>query len=331
MRNVVSTSEERSCWVFCFNHGTNDQKATNLMVTELLDAISSNASFKGLNPLNAVISKSITDDINFNNGQKETQAENHFEIFNKMEMEMTTNAFKNIDNKPKIDLTSPFPRSLESALHCGMSLDSLGEWEKLQSQDHYENEASRVPDKIRQNYAKHPDIFAHYENPLTRKAFVDLIQLSEEDTARLVLKCRLKGVTVTSVLSAAVLLVTSVFLQNRGGDKEEEEKEEGEERDREGAKKDDLNVRERRQENQIEGTLDIVDVENISVKQDEMKRKDEEKEKKEGEKEKDKEEVEGVGSQTLKFYLAVDSRPYGTLERTLLPFSYCYSTVLYNV
>lgn len=325
----MSTSEERSCWVFCFNHGTNDQKATNLMVTELLDVISSNAPFKGLNPSNAVISKLITDHIKFTNGRKETHVENHLETSNKVEMEMTTNAFKNIDNKPKTDWTSPFPRSLESALHCGMSLDSLGEWEKLQSQDYYENEASRVPDKIRQNYAKHPDIFAHYENPLTRKAFVDLIQLSEEDTARLMLKCRLKGVTVTSVLSAAVLLVTSVFLQNKGDGKEEEEKEEGEERDKEGAKRDDLNVRDRREENQLEGTLDIVD-ENISVKQDEMKGKDEEKEKKEGEKEKeaDKEEVEGVGSQTLKFYLAVDSRPYGALERTLLPFSYCYSTVL---
>lgn len=295
----MSSAGRESCWVFCFNHGTNDQKSANLMVTQLLDIIS--------NSSNTV--RSATADTGNTANRNRTE-----DI-----VAGITNTSKFIEISPNADPKSYFPPALESTLNVGTSAESLARWAEEESLDRHENEASSVPRKIRENYTKYPDRFEHYNKPHTRKAFVNLMKLSREETARLVSQCRSKGVTVTSLLSAAVLLTTSLFLQSSGddvsqrhcGEKKEKKKEEegheegkkvkGEEKEEEKVSvvcgevgSSDSYLKENKNTQKGDGG-DAVGNEIMDGKQDWCGKED------------------IIVSQTLRFYLAVDSRPYGTL------------------
>jgi hypothetical protein len=117
-----------------------------------------------------------------------------------------------------------FPPSMEVALSTDITVTKLFRWALPQIFSGPLKEASYVPSKLIQNYRDDPIKYKHYTDPNKRQSMIECLRLSKEETDALVSVCRSHDVTVTSALSAAMLSISSLFLQNgtvEGGKREE--------------------------------------------------------------------------------------------------------------
>jgi hypothetical protein len=117
-----------------------------------------------------------------------------------------------------------FPPSMEVALSTDITVTKLFRWALPQIFSGPLKEASYVPSKLIQNYRDDPIKYKHYTDPNKRQSTIQCLRLSKEETDALVSVCRSHNVTVTSALSAAMLSISSLFLQNgnvEGGKREE--------------------------------------------------------------------------------------------------------------
>lgn len=117
-----------------------------------------------------------------------------------------------------------FPPSMEVALSTDITVTKLFRWALPQIFSGPLKEASYVPSKLIQNYKDDPIKYKHYTDPNKRQSMIECLRLSKEETDALVSVCRSHDVTVTSALSAAMLSISSLFLQNgtvEGGKREE--------------------------------------------------------------------------------------------------------------
>ena len=183
MKNYSTKSKKKTIWVFCFNHGINDQKAINVLVAELLDYIYS-----------------------YPHPSKVMENQNHTGQVTKEKKALS------------------FPPSMEVALSTDITMTKLFRWALPQIFSGPLKEASYVPSKLTQNYKDDPIKYKHYTDPNKRQSMIECLRLSKEETDALVSVCRSHDVTVTSALSAAMLSICSLFLQNgtvEGGKREE--------------------------------------------------------------------------------------------------------------
>lgn len=76
-----------------------------------------------------------------------------------------------------------------------------------------------VPRRIEEGLKTHPESFLRYTDPDQRRTICELVTLSEEATARLRRRSKEEGVTVTSALTAAMLVINSLLLQENSNSK----------------------------------------------------------------------------------------------------------------
>lgn len=183
MKNIQTSSRTKSCWILCFNHGLLDQKSTNLLVAELMASIHLSASMQ-----NSHLSKSD------NSENKEGDTTHHSKI------EPATK--------------KPLPPAVEAVVAKNTGLFAILQWMIPQFLEQPLKECSSIPLQITKNYADDPVKYAHNANPQSRRAIIRTFRLSQAETEGLLQRSRDNSVTVTSALSAAVLAVTSLFLQN---------------------------------------------------------------------------------------------------------------------
>eukprot|EP01038_Epipyxis_sp_PR26KG_P010295 gene10295-13840_t len=153
LTNVVCNETKKSAWVFCVNHGIDDQQSINILVNDIL--------------INHSIDRS--------------------------------NA--SINNKPL-----KFPDSIETVV----APEWLGIRTMLWAVYQICNSLSfaAMKPKIIKN------INNSIANPNKRKTFCKFFKLSTDDTKQLIKLSKLNKVTVTNVLSAAMLLITNLAIQN---------------------------------------------------------------------------------------------------------------------
>ena len=190
MKNISTKDKKRSCWIFCFNHGIDDQQSTNIIVNELMDFAQSQA---------------IADD----------RAVRRY-----CEDEMKSDSALATSNQASAKNLYPLPPSMEVACGQGITKSKLFQWALPHIFTTPLREAPYVAMKSINDYKANPSTHAHFKAGHERKTFIETFKMSREETSKLVYVCRSHGVTVTSAISAAMLSLTSLFLQN--GSKEGE-------------------------------------------------------------------------------------------------------------
>ena len=169
--NVVGGGE--SAWVFCVNHGIDDQKSLNIVVKDLTKACRELASLGG-------------------------------EEMGKQQQQQQQQQQHAIDSLP-------FPPSVEEAVAPQPPSFRTLTWALFQLCNALRMPAM-VPTRVLQSMARDPSLAATLKSPNERKTYVETFILSEDIATKLRNKCRLRGVTVTSLLSASMLAVTSAAI-----------------------------------------------------------------------------------------------------------------------
>ena len=107
----------------------------------------------------------------------------------------------------------PFPKCVEHAIAPDfLSMDTL-KWGLFQLGNQVMN-ADMLPTNIIENYRSNPERYSgEYVNPDMRSTFLEYLILTNDEVNTLRLACRAHGVTISNVLSAAVLSLTSFFFQ----------------------------------------------------------------------------------------------------------------------
>jgi hypothetical protein len=161
-----------SAWVFCFNHGIDDQASVNIIVSDMLHYCHHH--------------QHDSNDSNDSN-----------------------------DNNHSIIQSKPFPPCIEEAIATGLPNLSTLLWALLQL---YNSLCMPVmlPSKVAILKKSNSGEYSKYVDPNQRSTFVRLVTISSEETVALVAMCRQRGVKVTYVLSAAMLLATSAYIQGDG-------------------------------------------------------------------------------------------------------------------
>lgn len=193
MKNITTQDKKRSCWIFCFNHGIDDQQSTNIIVSELMDFAHS---------------ENIAEDrmVSMDCGE-----------------EMKSDSSLVNSSPPSNKSSYPLPPSTEVACGQGITKSKLFAWALPHIFATPLKEAPYVAMKSIQDYKCSPTAHGHFKASHERKTFIETFKMSKEDTSKLVYACRSHNVTVTSALSAAMLSLTSLFLQNASKDGEKPE------------------------------------------------------------------------------------------------------------
>lgn len=211
MKVVHSNKKDRMCWNFSFNHSLVDQKAVNLLVSELMEHICT--AHDATHTSTHTDSESKEDPDLAHSREREGSGERE----ESREREGSRTSRRSSAVRP----VRAFPMSLEAALTPGTSPWRMFKWAacSIYSKTRPPLEigigsgSGSVPLKLLQNYKENPVKYAHYCVAEERRAFALHWALSREDTEALVAACQSKNVTVTSALSAANMCVTSLFLQ----------------------------------------------------------------------------------------------------------------------
>jgi len=165
LTNIVYNNPDKyireSAWVFCFNHGIDDQGSVNIIVEDIIDFCNKNGNINSIE-------------------------------------------------------TKRFPPSIEEAIATGLpNLATLG-WTLIQLFNSL-NFPQMLPFRLDQIKRTNINEYETYGNPEKRSTFLKFICMSPEETNALQQVCKDRGVKVTYVLSAAMLLVTSAFIQESVG------------------------------------------------------------------------------------------------------------------
>jgi hypothetical protein len=177
MKNVVSESSstsKRSAWVFCFNHGTDDQQSVNIIVKDLLEYIYSCDKGIEINDLPSEL--------------KEGNAR-------------MKNSFS-------------FPKCVEDAIAPELPSWKTFKWSIFQLQNQAAKAIILPSNVIKNLQSDPLANIEKYLNPDNRRTFLEYFDLTKEETTALRVACRSNGVTITMALSAAILCLTSSFFQN---------------------------------------------------------------------------------------------------------------------
>ena len=162
--NIVCNDDNRKVsWVFCFNHGIDDQKSVNILVRDLIKCCRTRL-IKG--------------------GDLDS-------------------AFP---NKPL-----PFPASVESAVAPQFPSMSTVTWALYQLCNALRMPAM-IPRRVSQLCKDSPELRQSFRTPELRSTFIEPFILSQEVSNSLRQRCKARGVTVTSILSAAMLALTSTTI-----------------------------------------------------------------------------------------------------------------------
>jgi hypothetical protein len=158
-----SSSSAAGAWVFCVNHGADDQGSINLVVNDLIKCINTA-----------------------------------------------------IGEEANLGEPAPFPPSMEDAIAQGaqLPLPTTGAWALYQM-----GNSLQFPAMIPRHVASQQGQGQRYSNPDCRETICEYVKLDAEVVARLRAKCRARGITVTSALSAAMLAITSNAIQTQTGGK----------------------------------------------------------------------------------------------------------------
>ena len=165
--NLKSSSTEKGAWVFCLNHGADDQGSVHSMIRDLVTSC------------NAIISTTLS-------------------------------SSESILGEPK-----EFPPSMEDAMVQGAQIPlpkTLG-WALFQMCNSLRFPAT-VPLHIAGDKNKKED--AQFRDPDQRETFCEFLHLPGDVVTSLRALGRDRGVTLTSVLSAAMLSITSAGIQSQG-------------------------------------------------------------------------------------------------------------------
>ena len=211
MKNFHTEEKKKTCWIFGLNHGINDQKSLNILVQELLDCINNNNS------------ASLKNEKNPKNKTENEKHENNDEKSSEND-ETKTQRTESDDSILKFGPDClPFPPALEVAVTPSVSIWKILQWAVPQMFYIPPKEASFVPTKLLENYKEDPVLYANYGCAEKRKTFIECFKLTKKETRELIEVCRFNRVTVTSALSAAMLSLTSSFIQNGTTDDGREE------------------------------------------------------------------------------------------------------------
>ncbi len=167
LTNVVCPELNTAAWIFCVNHGADDQGSINLVVNDLV---------------------------------------------------CVYNCLKNSEDDGGIGEPKPFPPSMEDAMVQGAQfpLPSTLGWSLFQMCNSLQRPAM-LPRHILAGAKKSEPA---YLDPNNRETFCEYVDFSEEIVTRLRKRCRERGITVTSALSAAMLSITSHAIQTLGDARE---------------------------------------------------------------------------------------------------------------
>ena len=135
-------------------------------------------------------------------------------IYSYSRTEYLSTPFKTI---PEVS-SLPFPKCVEDAIAPDfLSMDTL-KWGLFQLSNQVKN-ADMLPASIIENYRSNPERYLEeYANPDMRSTFLEYLILTKDEIKSLRLACRAHGVTISNVLSAAILsLTSSLFQENDKG------------------------------------------------------------------------------------------------------------------
>lgn len=163
LTNVVYSNLDKdineSAWVFCFNHGIDDQGSVNILVNDIIEFCC--------------------------NGNNESPME-----------------------------TKTFPPSIEDAIATGLPNFATIGWILIQLFNSL-NFPKMLPFRLEKNFNESEK----YGNPDMRNTFLKFICISPEETNTLLQVCKDRGVKVTYLLSAVMLIVTSAYIQENTDNK----------------------------------------------------------------------------------------------------------------
>lgn len=216
MKNFHTEEKKKTCWIFASNHGINDQKSLNILVQELLDCVNNN-------PAPSKTEKMKNEKENENKMKMKNETPHDDEKTSEND-ETKTQKTESDDSELKYGPDClPFPPALEVAVTPSVSIWKILQWAVPQMFYIPPREANFVPTKLLENYKEDPVLYANYGCAQERKTFIECFKLTKKETKELIEVCRFNRVTVTSALSAAVLSLSSSFLQNGTGDDGREE------------------------------------------------------------------------------------------------------------
>ena len=155
--------------------------------------------------------KTIQEGVGLDSGSINTELKTsntyHAEVKSKIANILHVNDVKVSDDRISI----PIP--LEVALAPEINVEEIRDWCIPQMGTVPLEKAAAIPARVQQNYIADPVSFASYANPQSRVAILEYLRLTEDETTALIKACRMNGSTITSAITAAMLSVTSFFLQ----------------------------------------------------------------------------------------------------------------------
>ena len=213
----------RSAWVFTANHGADDQQSLNIVVKDMLNFIS-----EALNQTTTSSSKTVKNEpiLLFNKFMDDVFKIKNTKLKNN-EVLVLSNQFNNIATTTSTTTTSImiddestntnklFPPCIEDAISPELPGLTTLVWSVYQLFNSAAG-AQVLPNNVISLYKsnKNGEEFANkYLNPNNRITFVETFILSPEVTKKVLRLCRSNNVTITHLLSAITLALTSVFFQ----------------------------------------------------------------------------------------------------------------------